>query len=138
MFTVSSQINWFAVIVSTLVFGVLGGLYFSALVAKPYRVALGIDNEEVPKPGPMFIVGPLVSSLVVVVTSAILLRALSVDSLGGAVVFGLLVSVGYLVAQTFNIAINPNFPRPFLYTLINTPYFVVCTVVASIILTFWR
>ncbi|QWS33033.1 hypothetical protein [Curtobacterium aetherium] len=49
-----------------------------------------------------------------------------------------IVSIGYLVAQTLNIAINPNFPRPLLYTLINAPYFIVCAVVATIILTLWQ
>lgn len=112
--------------------------YFSVVVAKPYKVALGNENRELPRPGPLFIVGPLVSALLVAITSAVLLRALSVESLAGGVVFGLIVGIGYLVAQTLNIAINPNFPRPLLYTLINAPYFVVCTVVASIILTLWR
>lgn len=137
MFDVLPEINWFAVIVSTITFAVLGGLYFTVIVATPYRVALGNERRELPQPGPIFIVGPLVSSLVVVITSAVLLRALSVESLGDGIVFGLIVGVGYLVAQTMNIAINPNFPRPFLYTLINAPYFLVCTVVASVILTLW-
>ncbi|SNS95318.1 DUF1761 domain-containing protein [Rhodococcoides kyotonense] len=137
MFDVLSDINWFAVIVSTLVFAVLGGLYFTAIVAKPYKVALGNETTELPKPGPIFIVGPLISSLVVVVTTAVLLRALDVQALGDGIVFGLIVSVGYLVAQTLNIAINPNFPRPLLYTLINAPYFIVCTVVSAGILTVW-
>jgi hypothetical protein len=138
MFNVLSEINWFAVIVSTIVFAVLGGLYFSAIVAKPYKVALGNETRELPTPGPIFIVGPLISSLLVVITTAILLRALSVEEVGDGVVFGLIVSIGYLIAQTLNIAINPNFPRPLLYTLINAPYFIVCTVVAAAILTLWR
>jgi hypothetical protein len=138
MFTVLTEINWLAVIASTAVFAVLGGLYFTVVVAGPYRVALGNVDRELPNPGPVFIVGPLVSSLAVVITSAILLRALAVDSLGDATVFGLLVGIGYLSAQTLTIAINPNFPRPFLYTLVNAPYFIVCTVAASIILTLWR
>jgi hypothetical protein len=138
MFDVLSEINWFAVIVSTIVFAVFGGLYFSAIVAKPYKAALGNESRELLKPGAVFIVGPLVSSLVVVITTAILLRALNVEELGDGIIFGLLVSVGYLVAQTLNIAINPNFPRPFLYTLINAPYFIFCTVVAAVILTLWR
>jgi len=138
MFAVLTEINWFAVIVSTIVFAVLGGVYFTAAVAKPYAIALGNENKELPKPGPIFIVGPLISSLVVVITSALLLRALEVEALGDGIVFGLIVSVGYLVAQTANIAINPNFPRPLLYTAINAPYFIVCTVAASVILTLWR
>lgn len=110
MFAVLSDINWLAIIVSTIVFAVLGGLYFSVIVPKPYKVALGNENKDLPKPGPIFIAGPLISSLVVVITSAILLRALSVESLGDGIVFGLIVGIGYLVAQTLNIAINPNFP----------------------------
>lgn len=138
MFTVLAEINWLAVIAAALVFAVLGGVYFTAIVGKPYAVALGNEGKQLPKPGPLFIVGPLASSLVVVVTSAVLLRALEVTALADGIAFGLIVGVGYLVAQTANIAINPNFPRPLLYTLINAPYFVVCTVAASVILTLWR
>ncbi|MBA8815550.1 hypothetical protein FHX48_000602 [Microbacterium halimionae] len=138
MLTVLSDINWLAVIVATIVFAVLGGLYFTVIVARPYKVALGNENRELPKPGILFIVGPLIASLLVVITSAILLRALEIDTLGDGIVFGLVVSIGYLVAQTLTIAINPNFPRPLLYTLINAPYFIICTVAASIILTLWQ
>lgn len=138
MLTVLPEINWLAVVASTIVFAVLGGLYFTTVVAKPYRIALGNEHRELPKPGTSFILGPMISSLLVVTTSAILLRALAIESLADGIVFGLVVAIGYLVAQTLNIAINPNFPRPLLYTVINAPYFIVCTVAASIILTLWR
>jgi hypothetical protein len=136
--TALTEVNWLAVLASTVVFAVLGGLYFSVIVAKPYAVALGNEGKQLPKPGPLFIVGPLVASLVVVTTTAVLLRALEIEALGEGIVFGLIVAVGYLVAQTVTIAINPNFPRPLYYALINAPYFIVCTVVASIILTLWQ
>ena len=138
MFAVLTEINWLAVIAATVVFAVLGGIYFTVIVGKAYAAALGNTGKELPKPGLLFIVGPLVSSLVVVLTSAVLLRALEVEQLGDGVAFGLIVGIGYLVAQTANIAINPNFPRPLLYTAINAPYFVVCAVAASVILTLWR
>lgn len=138
MLSVLPDINWLAVIVSTVVFAVLGGAYFTAIVGNAYKVALGNETRELPKPGPIFIVGPLIASLLVVITTAILLRSLAIETIGAGIAFGLIVSIGYLVAQTLNIAINPNFPRPLLYTLINAPYFIVCTVVASIILTLWQ
>ncbi|MDF1706219.1 MAG: DUF1761 domain-containing protein [Aeromicrobium sp.] len=137
MFNVLSDLNWFAVIASTAVFAVLGGLYFTVVVAKPYAIALGNDDRELPPPGPLVVVGPLITSLVVVVTSAVLLRALHVEAIGDGIAFGLIVGIGYLVAQTMTIAINPNFPRPFLYTLVNAPYFIVCTVATAVILTAW-
>jgi len=138
MLTALSDLNWLAVIAATIVFAVLGGVYFTAVVGKAYKVALGNENRELPKPGTIFIVGPLIASVLVVITTAILLRGLEINTVGEGIVFGLVVSIGYLVAQTLNIAINPNFPRPLLYTLINAPYFVVCTVLASIILTLWQ
>ena len=134
MFNVLTEINWLAVIVATIPFAVLGGLYFSVIVPKPYAAAVGAPAKQ----GALFIVGPIISSLVVVITSAILLKALEVTAIGDGVVFGLLISVGYLVAQTFTIAINPAFARPLLYGLVNAPYFIVCGLVASVILTAWQ
>lgn len=133
-----SDINWLAVAAATVLFAGLGAVYFTVVVAKPYAVALGNEGRDLPKPGPIFFVGPLIASLLVVTTSALLLRALAITTLGDGVLFGLLVSIGYLVAQTLTIAINPNFPRPLLYTAINAPYFIVCTVIASVLLTVWQ
>jgi len=138
MFNVLGDINWLAVIASTLVFAVLGYVYYVIIIAKPYKVALGNENRELPAAGPLLTIVPLVPSLVVVITTAVLLRALNVDTIGDAIAFSLIVGVGYLVAQTLTIALNPNFPRPFLYTALNAPYFLVCLVLASIILTAWR
>jgi hypothetical protein len=134
MFAVLTEINWLAVIVATVPFAVLGGLYFGVIAAKHYAAAVG----AAPKQGALYIAGPNLASLVVVITSAVLLKALDVTAIGDGVMFGLIVSVGYLVAQTANIAINPAFARPLLYTLINAPYFIVCGTVASIILTAWQ
>ena len=134
MFNVLTEINWLAVIVATIPFAVLGGLYFSVIVPRPYAAAVGAPAKQ----GALFIVGPIISSLVVVITSAILLKALGASELGDGIVFGLLISVGYLVAQTFTIAINPAFARPLLYGLINAPYFILCGTVASAVLTLWQ
>jgi hypothetical protein len=134
MFDVLTEINWLAVIVAMLPFAVLGGLYFSVVIPKVYATAVGTPAKQ----GALFIAGPLVTTLVTVVTSAILLKALDVVAIGDGVAFGLLVSIGYLVAQTFTIAINPAFARPLLYGLINAPYFIVCGTAAAVILTAWQ
>ena len=134
MFNVLTEINWLAVIVAVIPFAVLGGLYFTAVIPKQYAAAVGTPGKH----GALFIAGPLVVSIVVVITSAVLLKALDVTAIGDGVAFGLIVGVGYLVAQTFQIAINPAFARPLYYGLVNAPYFVVCSVVAAIILTLWQ
>lgn len=134
MFNVLSEINWLAVIVAVIPFALLGGLYFSAIVPKQYAAAVGTPAKQ----GALFIAGPIIASLAIVITSAVLLEALGVVHLQDGIAFGLIVGVGYLVAQTFQIAINPAFPRPLFYGLINAPYFVVCSVLAAIILTVWQ
>lgn len=134
MFNVLSEINWLAVIVAVIPFALLGGLYFTAVIPKQYAAAVGTPAKQ----GALFIAGPLVVSVVVVITSAVLLKALDVTLISDGVVFGLLVGIGYLVAQTFQIAINPAFARPLLYGLLNAPYFIVCSVLAAIILTVWQ
>lgn len=138
MFNVLPEINWLAVLAAAVASALIGGVWFGVVVAKPYLVALGRQNEPAAKPGPLTYVGPMVAGLVIVVTSAVLLRALGVEALGDGILFGLIVGIGYLLSMTFTIAINPNFPRPVFYTLLNAPSFLLSSVVASIILTLWR
>jgi hypothetical protein len=129
-----SQINWLAVLIASIAHFVLGGLWFTVLVGRPYAAALGIADRPPQPPKPIFLVGPFVCSAVTITTTAILLRALGIATYGEAVVLGAIVGVGYLSAMTVNIAINPLFPRPFSYALINAPMFIIGSVMACTIL----
>ncbi len=138
MFDNLTGLNLAAVGVATLASFILGALWFAVLLAQPYRVALGRQNAPPEKPAPIFLVGPLLCGLVTVVTSAVLLRVLKVDSLRDAVVFGATVGFGYLAATTVNTAINPNIPRPLFYGLISGSYFLLSSVVVAVILVAMR
>ncbi|MFY0406994.1 DUF1761 family protein [Solicola sp. PLA-1-18] len=129
-----AQISWIGVVVATVVLTVLGGLYFVLLVPEQYLRVLGREGVEAPAPTVVAAVGPLVCGFLTVLASAVLVAALDIESLGEAVVFGLVVGVGYLVAMTFQIAINPNFPHPIGYGLLNAPYFLVGSVLTSVVL----
>jgi uncharacterized membrane protein YdcZ (DUF606 family) len=134
MFNVVSEINWFAVLAASVAMTVLGGIWFAGLFKKQYPIALGRTDLGDQKPSPLFIAGPFVCGAVVVITNAIMIRALGITTYGDALIFGAITGVGYLTAQTVNIAINPNFPRPFFYSLINGPYFIVGNLIACAIL----
>ena len=138
MFNVLNEISFVAIGVATLASFVLGALWFAVVLAKPYRVALGRQNAPPEKPAPIFLVGPLLCGLVTVVTSAVLLRTLKVESFQNAVAFGATVGFGYLAATTVNTAINPNIPRPLFYGLISGSYFLLSSVVTSLILVAMR
>jgi hypothetical protein len=67
-----------------------------------------------------------------------LINGLLIESYVNALLFGLIVGIGYLVANTVNIAINPNIPRPLLYGAISGAYHLVGIVIVSLILVFMR
>lgn len=134
MLDMISGVNWIGVLVAAIAHFVLGGAWFMGLVGKRYGVALGRTDLDGQKPSPLALAGPFVCSLVVITTTALLLHALDVTSYGGAVAFGLLVGVGYLTPMVVNIAINPNFPKPFFYSFLNAPFFVLGSVLSSVLL----
>ncbi|MER6619892.1 MULTISPECIES: DUF1761 domain-containing protein [unclassified Streptomyces] len=138
MFSVLADINWAAVAVVAVGSVLLAGVWFAVVIAKPYAVALGREGAPAPAQTAVAMAGPPACLLVTVLTSAVLVEALDITGMGDAVVFGLLVGVGYLGAMTFQIAINPNFPRPLYYGLLNAPFFVLTSVLGSVVLVAMR
>jgi hypothetical protein len=129
------DIDWLAALVATVSCTVLGGLYFTQVVPRRYAVVMGRENETAWQPPPSAFLGQIAATLLVVLTSAVLLRTLDVRELGTGLTFGLVVGIGYLGAMVLNIAINPNFPHPFRYSLLNAPYFLACSLLTSAIIT---
>lgn len=97
---------------------VMGGLWFTVRFGKAYTAALGLEYIPNTRPGPTFIVGPLVCSLVTIVTSALLMEALNLTSVKEALTFGAIVGVGYIVATMTNSPINPKMPHPPKYSAV--------------------
>ena len=129
-----ANLNWISVLTGFVAYFVLGALWFTLLFKKQYAISLGKENNMSEKPAPIFIIGPALCSLVITIASAILIYALGIDSYGKAIEFALLVGIGYLVANTVNIAINPNIPRPIHYGIISGSYHLVGILIVSIIL----
>ncbi|KFA87813.1 DUF1761 domain-containing protein [Archangium violaceum] len=129
-----SQMNWLAVLVATVAHFGLGGVWYMVLFPKQYRASLGKGEQPAQTPGPRFIVGPVVCSALNIATTTFLLRALGITTYGDALLLGALVGIGYLVPMTVNIAINPNFPRPFYYSLISGPMFTLGSLMSAAII----
>lgn len=138
MFNVVSELNWLAILAATAALTVVGGLWFTVIFGKAYAVALGREKQNAAKPGALFIVGPMVCSLVTVVAASILIYAFKIESIADALAFGVVVGFGFLAATTVNTAINPAIPRPLFYGLISGSYFFVSGLVASFILVALR
>ena len=124
------EVNWLAVVAAIGAYFLWGYLWYSFVVNRAYVVALGRG----PRKGALSIAGPLLCLTVTTITSATLMRAFGVTSYAGGLEYGLVVGLGYLLPMVVNIAINPLFPRPLFYSLINAPFFVVGSVMVSLIL----
>ena len=129
-----SAISWLAVLAAFISYSILGALWYMLLFKKTYLISLGKENEPPTKPAPIFIIGPAACVLVITITTAILMHALAISSYGAALEFAMVIGVGYLVANTVNIGINPNIPRPIHYGIITGAYHLVGIVIACMIL----
>jgi len=114
-----SAINWLGVLVAFFAYSFLGAFWYMFLFKKQYAVSLGRENDAPQKPAPLFIIGPMICSFIVTITTAILISALGIDSYGKATEFTLIAGGGYLFTNTVNIGINPNIPKPGLYGAIS-------------------
>lgn len=134
MIAALTQLNWIAVVAAFVPYFVLGALWFTLFFAGQYRRSLGRERAPAEKPSALYIVGPMLCTAAITLTTAILLAWLAIESLVSALGFAVLVGLGYLVANTMNIAINPNIPRPLLYGLISGSYHLVGIALACAIL----
>lgn len=133
MIHVISGLNWLSVALAFIAYFFLGALWFTTLFSKAYKVSLGRDNETLPNKI-IFIAGPALCCLVITLASAILIAALNIQTFGDALAFSIVVGVGYLFANTVNIAINPNIPKPILYGIISGSYHFLGILLVSVIL----
>lgn len=134
MFNVLAAINWLSVFAAFAAYFLLGALWYMRLFPQLYKVSLGKADEVLPTQSALFVVGPGLCVLASVVATTVLLYVLHISSVGGALQLALLVGLGYLVANTTNIAINPNIPRPLLYSAITSAYHLVGITLTCLIL----
>ena len=71
---------------------------------------------------------------IITITTDIILYALKSDRYQTVIEFALIVGLGYLVANTMNIAINTNIPKPTHYGIIRGSYNLVGIMIVCIII----
>jgi heme/copper-type cytochrome/quinol oxidase subunit 2 len=132
------NINWISVTIAAVVYFIIGALWFTTFFKKQYAISLGKENEPNHKLEPIFLIGPAICTFVITFTSALFLYELNINSISETIEFALTIGLGYLVANTINIAINPNIPRPILYSVISGSYHLLGITIASIIIVSMR
>lgn len=133
MFDDLSHVSWLAVGLAAIVLAEVGGPWFTVVFGRGYAAALGRETAPSGRPAPIFIVGPLLCGLATAVTSAVLMRALGVVTVGDALLFGTIAGLGIPGSTKVNTAIDPNFPRPLLHVIVSGGCFLLSSSVSSLI-----
>ena len=134
---VIGDLNWLAVLVATVAYFALGGLWYAEPVFG--RAWFRSSGIEVPEEGPSasFYVIPLVTCFLVTLATAMLAEATGSDTLGGGLVLGLVLGVGIALALTVLAGAFDTRPEPVTYIAIYSGYHVVGLLVIGAILGAW-
>lgn len=110
-----SKISWLGVFLSLVFYSFLGWLWFTVLFPNQYARTLDKLGMMPTKPDPIYFYGPALAILPTIITAALLMVVLNINTKKATIEFALVIGLGFLVANTFNIAINPNIPHPMNY-----------------------
>ncbi|KQR11889.1 DUF1761 domain-containing protein [Cellulomonas sp. Leaf334] len=131
MTTTLADLSWLAIGIATLVYYLLGALWFTPLFGTAWDTAIGRTRGD--RFSASYYVVPLVSSLLVTVAMSLLVGATRTDNLADALVLGLVVGIGVALAVSVNNALTPHTPHPFRLGFITGGYHVVGIVAVTLI-----
>ena len=136
-----SQVNYWAVIVAALVTFFLGGLWYSpAMFEEMWMNANGYSEEQVKQlQAALGVIGfgsALLAYLAMALVFALLAAALGVNSIGGGLLLGGLIWLGFVA--TTGLTVNLFSVRPLSTLLIDAAYQLVFLLITGAILGLWR
>lgn len=136
------SLNWLAVIIGTVVYFLLGALWFAPVspIGKAWIAASGYTS---PTSGfsssNAFYLFPAVTCLVAVIAVALLAQAIGADTVGDGVTLGLILGFGVASAIIINLsAFEFSKPSRWVFGFIDASYHVVGLTIAAIILAVVR
>ena len=129
-----SKISWLGVFISLVFYSFLGWVWFTILFPNQYANSLGKLGLTPANPDPIYFYGPPLTILPTIITTALLMVLLNINTKKAAIEFSLIIGLGFLVANTFDIAINPNIPHPMSYGFIVGGFHLVGILVSCLIL----
>jgi len=136
------SINWLAVIVATVIYFLLGAVWFAQQtpLGKAWIAAAGYQSPTTGATSTnLFYVIPAATSLVSVVATALIAAATGTDSLNEGIVLGLVVGIGYAAMIILTTAaFEFTKPKQWTWGLIDASYHVVGLLIAAIIIALWR
>jgi hypothetical protein len=142
MTLVLAGINWIAVIIATVIYFLLGAVWFAPQtpIGRAWIAASGYQSPTTGTSSTnLFYVIPAATSFVAVVATALIARATGTDSLNEGVVLGLVVGIGYAAMIVLTTAaFEFSKPRQWTWGLVDASYHVVGLLIAAVVIALWR
>ncbi len=138
-FDVLGELNWLAVIVATIVFFAIGGVWYAnAVFGKAWQRAGGFEIPADQRPGPAYFIGPFITCLITTIAVAMLAKATGTDTVGEGIVLGLVTGLGIATAVLAVTGLfDPQKANQRVWVTINAGYQVVGILLAAVILAVW-
>lgn len=121
-----SDLNFLAILVSAVIYWILGGVWYAAIFSKAYQAALNFSEEEkvkVHKEFPKTLAAHLISGLITSLIIAGLVKELGADSFIGGMGYGALLWLAFALTINLNYLMFEKRPLPVFY--INNGFFLI-------------
>ncbi|MFL5762782.1 MAG: DUF1761 domain-containing protein [Bacteroidia bacterium] len=130
------QTNYLAILVSALIYFIIGALWYSMLFRKQWVQLIGLKPEQMQNGSKIVFLYTFLAEIVIVFAMAFIIWILGTPDCVSAIKVGLFFSVCFTATV---LAINNWYGmRSMKLTLIDAGYHIVGIVFASIILTIWK
>jgi hypothetical protein len=119
------DLNWLAVVVSTVIYFLLGGLWYSPVfLGRPWMRATGMEMPaEGEGPGAAIYVAPLIAYFVSAIATGMLAEATGSSTIGEGLLLGGVVAVGYsIMLAGVTATFSPKMPAPWTWFWIRASY----------------
>jgi len=136
---VLGDLNWLAVIVATIAYFALGGLwYMLRAFGNIWMRSIGWEPTEEDRPSAAVYLGPLITCLIVAIAVAMLAQASGSDTFAEGIVLGLVVGIGVAAATLAVTAyFDPKSPRPWTTFGVHAGYHLVGILISAVIVSVW-
>jgi hypothetical protein len=132
---VITDISWLGVIVATIVYMILGALWYGPLFGKSWMRATGFEMPD-ERPGPEIYIVPMIAYLVASVATAMLSQATGSSTFGEGLLLGLVVGIGYAVTLTMvSVAFSSGLPEPRMLFFITASFNLVALTAGGVFVT---
>lgn len=129
------NINWFAVLVSTIAYFILGGFwYWRPIFGKHYDDALGFERPDNWKWTRIYFTVPFLSCFLASIGISVLINAIKLSSLTETIIFGVAIGICFAIAISLVNAVTPKMAKPIKYGLITGVYHTIGMTITAIII----